>query len=337
MKQALEKLSNEKINKWPNFFDCISEELKAVEDNLCNKMPIQSKLLSEIIKHIFLAGGKRFRPALSLLIAKATGSIKQKHIKVAELTELIHTASLIHDDIIDSATTRRGKETINNLWNDKISVIAGDFLFAQASVRLGELENTEIVKIYAQVLSDLCEGEIDQYSQKFNPEIGWDYYIEKSTAKTASLIAAGCKGAAIINNQKNEIIEKSNLYGKFLGIAFQIVDDILDFTSTQLETGKNVGEDLKQGIITAPTIYALEQNNPKAKELKRLIEGRFEDSNSFLKAITIIHELNGIEASKELAQSYIFKAKDSINFISDNEIKQHLQNIADYVINRINN
>ena len=171
MKQALEKLSKEKQEQWPELFKLISTELSTVEENLILKLPAKSNLLKEIVTYIFSAGGKRFRPALSLLIAKATGKIDRKHIILCELTELIHTASLIHDDIIDSGKLRRGRETVNILWNDKISVITGDFLFAQASIRLGELENTEIVKIYAKVLSDLCDGEIEQYSSLFNPNI----------------------------------------------------------------------------------------------------------------------------------------------------------------------
>ena len=163
MKQVLEKLNKEKSTQWPDFFSIISNELSELEENLTVKLSAKSKLLKEIISYIFLSGGKRFRPAICLLMAKATGGVKDKHIILSEITELIHTASLIHDDIIDSAKLRRGNETINSLWNDKISVIAGDFLFGQASVKLGELENTEIVKIYAHVLSDLCDGEIEQY------------------------------------------------------------------------------------------------------------------------------------------------------------------------------
>ena len=153
MRQAIEKLELANSVHWPGFLNVISKELSHVEENLIYHLPSQSKILSEIIKHILNAGGKRIRPAICLLTAKATGGVNPKHIILSELTELIHTASLIHDDIIDSATLRRGQETINTLWNDKISVISGDFLFAQASIRLGILENTEIVKIYAKVLS----------------------------------------------------------------------------------------------------------------------------------------------------------------------------------------
>ena len=180
MKQVIEKLNKEKPQQWPELFNIINKELLILEENLTNKLPAKSKILSEIIKYVFEAGGKRLRPALCFLTAKATGTITNKHIALAELTELIHTASLIHDDIIDSAKLRRGRETVNNLWNDKISVIAGDFLFAQASVRLGELENTEIVKIYANVLSDLCDGEIEQYSLAYNTNISWEKYLNKS-------------------------------------------------------------------------------------------------------------------------------------------------------------
>ena len=139
MRSIIEKNTLEKNLRWPDFFKAVGNELLLVENNLLSTLGIKSKLLKEIINYIFNAGGKRLRVALCLLVAKATKSIKPKHITLSELTELIHTASLIHDDIIDSSKLRRGRETINNLWNDKISVITGDFLFAEASVKLGEL------------------------------------------------------------------------------------------------------------------------------------------------------------------------------------------------------
>lgn len=336
MKQTLEKPENKKDIQLPSFFNVISKELSLVEENLIFKLPTKSKLLGEVIKYILSAGGKQFRPALCLLVAKATGGITEKHITLAELTELIHTASLIHDDIIDSSKLRRGKETINSLWNDKISVISGDFLFAQASIRLGILENTEIVKIYAKVLSDLCDGEIEQYSIRFNTNILWDRYIEKSTTKTASLFAAACKSAAILNKQDESTIEKANNFGNNLGIAFQIVDDILDFTSSSKEIGKEIACDLKQGVITAPTLFALHSKDERAKQLKELIENQFTFSkDDFDKAIRLIFELGGPERAKELANSFILKAIENLEFVQNEELKNHLKTSTDYIVDRV--
>ena len=336
MKQAIEKLHKEKSTQWPDFFSVIRSELETLEENLVVNLSAKSKLLKEIVSYIFLSGGKRFRPAISLLIAKATGGIKDKHITVSEITELIHTASLIHDDIIDSAKLRRGNETINSLWNDKISVMAGDFLFGQASVKLGELENTEIVKIYAHVLSDLCDGEIEQYSLLFNPKITLENYINKSTSKTASLFAACCKSSAILNNQDSKTIKQCNDFGLSLGIAFQIVDDILDFTSTSHEAGKDVCSDLKNGLITAPTLFALSSTDERAKQIIMLIENRFNNNeNDFNKAISLVFELGGCKKAKELAVNYIENAKENLSFIKDPEIKGYLTTVAEMVINPI--
>ncbi len=335
MKQVIEKITKETKNEWPELFEPVSSELSLVQNNLSNKLSSSGKLLSEVIKYIFSAGGKRIRPALSLLMAKGTGGITNKHIILSELTELIHTASLVHDDIIDSAKLRRGRETVNNMWNDKISVITGDFLFAQASVRLGELENTEIVKVYAKVLSDLCDGEIDQYAERFNTNISWDYYIQKSNTKTASLFSACCKASAILNNQSKEIIDFTASYGRNIGIAFQIVDDTLDFTSSTKEMGKEVGSDLKQGIITAPVIYALNTQNEKSKQLKSLIESRFSKEEDFSKAIELTFKLEGCEKAKDLSRKYISKAKESISFIKDEEVKFSLLTIADLITSKI--
>lgn len=336
MKTTLEKLTKENIQNWPEFFNIINKELMLLEENLTEKLPTKSKMLQEIVRYIINAGGKRFRPALCLLVAKSTGNITEKHITLGELTELIHTASLIHDDIIDSARLRRGKETINSLWNDKISVITGDFLFAQASIRLGILENSEIVKIYAQVLSDLCDGEIEQYSYKFNSNISWEYYIHKSTTKTASLFAAACKSAAILNNIDENLIKKVESYGNHLGIAFQIVDDILDFTSNKDKLGKEIGTDLKQGIITAPTLFALNSPDKRADQLKNLIENQFNgDENESQKAIRLVFELGGPEKAKQLANEYIRKAKENLDFVTDIDLIPELEQASDYILNRI--
>ena len=336
MEQVIKKLNQEKKIKWPDSFKIIANELNIVEENLTTKLPAKSKLLKEIISYIFLAGGKRLRPALSFLFAKATGEINEKHIVLSELTELIHTASLIHDDIIDSAKLRRGRETINFLWNDKISVISGDFLFAQASVRLGILENSEIVKIYANVLSELCDGEIEQYSLLFNTNITWDDYIQKSTSKTASLFSACCKSAAILNSAEKNIINQAKDFGLFLGIAFQIVDDILDFTSSSDNLGKEVCSDLQRGIITAPTLYALKSTDERAKQIRTLIENRFNETEADLdKVIRLIFELGGCDKAKELAASYINKALESISFIHNHEVKSALIEITKMVIKKI--
>ncbi|OGI13539.1 MAG: hypothetical protein A3I68_06990 [Candidatus Melainabacteria bacterium RIFCSPLOWO2_02_FULL_35_15] len=336
MKSAIEKLNTERVIQWPDFFSIISTELEILEENLVVKLPVKNKFLKEVISYIFLSGGKRFRPAISLLIAKATGGIKDKHITVSEITELIHTASLIHDDIIDSAKLRRGKETINSLWNDKISVIAGDFLFGQASVKLGELENTEIVKIYAHVLSNLCDGEIEQYSLLFNPGITLENYIHKSTAKTASLFAACCKSSAMLNNQDSKIIKQCNDFGLSLGIAFQVVDDILDFTSSSNESGKDVCSDLKNGLITAPALFALTSTDERAKQVKILIENRFNNhEKDFDKAIRLIFELGGCEKARQLAINYIERAKENLNFIKESDIRRYLIIVAESVIEKI--
>lgn len=322
-------------NEWPSFFSDISINLDELQYNLTEKLSSADNLLTDLVKHIFKAGGKRLRPALCFLVAKGTTGISSRHMVLAELTELIHTASLIHDDIIDSANFRRGEKTINNLWNDKLSVIYGDFLFAEASIRLGILEKSEIVKIYAQVLSDLCAGEIDQFARKFDTSISWDYYINKSKSKTASLFAAACKSSAILSELSKEDIYKANQFGEYLGIAFQIVDDVLDFTSTNKEMGKDVCSDMKQGLLTAPVIYALESQNEKAKILKVNIESRFLDEEVFKQSVDLVFELNGIEKAKILANEYIEKAKESLDFIRDKNVSKSMLELCNSVVEKL--
>lgn len=335
MKQVIEKKKSGLQYVGPEFVEPVLTELQLVEEKLLSNAPANNNILADAVKYILKAGGKRIRPTLSLLIAKGTGSISSKHIILAELTELIHTASLIHDDILDGASIRRGQETLHMLWNDKVSVITGDYLFAQASVRLGELENTDIVKIYAKVLSDLCSGEIDQYEHKFKINISWEYYIHKSTSKTASLFAAACKGAAIINGLNKNEIELASNFGKSIGIGFQIKDDLLDFISKSKDTGKNTFSDLKNGIITAPTLFALSSTDKRALQLKTLIESRFNNNpENFDEAIRLIFELGGIERSFELAKKYIDDAKNNLAFIENPTIKAYLETAAEYIIKK---
>jgi all-trans-nonaprenyl-diphosphate synthase len=321
-----------------NLFKSIKDDLKKVEQNLLEKLPSESGPLAEIIKFVMSSKGKRLRPALALLCGHLTNSglpLASEHYTLAELTELIHTASLVHDDVLDEAASRRGEQTCHLKWGTKVSIIVGDFLFAQASVKLGELNNTEVVKIYAKVLSDLCTGEIIQAQQRFElNSINWTTYLNKSISKTASLFAAATKSAAILNKQNTEVIEQMHSYGLNLGIAFQLIDDLIDFTSTAEELGKPAMGDLSQGIFTAPTLYALENSQFK-DDLKELIISRFVEPTSIDKARELIEASGAFEKTKELANSYIQKAFVSLNSFPENAYKKDLIDLGKFVLSRI--
>ncbi len=186
--------------------------------------------------------------------------ITVRHRRLAEITEMIHTASLVHDDVVDEAELRRGVPTVHSSFGNRIAVLAGDFLFAQSSWYLANLDNLEVVKLLSQVIMDLAEGEIQQGLNRFAANLTIDEYIQKSYYKTASLIANSCKSAAVLSESSADLAEHLYSYGRHIGLAFQIIDDILDFTGSTEALGKPAGSDLKSGNLTAPVLYALEEN-----------------------------------------------------------------------------
>lgn len=322
-----------------SMFDLVSDEMALVEDWLKSNLIDDNAFVEELLKQIFSAGGKRIRPLIVLLSSKATarevGKLSRLHIILAVLTELIHTASLVHDDVIDKASMRRGAETINKKWNDRIAVLMGDLLFAQASICLARIMNPVVVGIYGQVLGDLCSGEIKQMRQQFNTTVDWQAYIDKSISKTASLFGAGSHSGAILNGCSNDTIQALKDYGLNLGICFQIVDDLLDITGSTKETGKAVGSDLRNGVVTAPAMFVLEKNNEASARLKKLIDSREITSDAGAEeALTIIRENGGVEETIAMARRYSNDSIASLSILKDSTYKTALADLADYVMTR---
>lgn len=306
----------------------VAHEMALVEEWLTTNLIDESPFVGELLSQLFKAGGKRIRPLVSLLASKASltdpqvdaahSEMSRLHIILAVLTELIHSASLVHDDVIDSAATRRGKETVNKRFSDKLAVLLGDLLFAQASICLARIMNPVVVGVYGQVLGDLCSGEIGQMRQQFSTRVDWDAYIQKSIGKTASLIAAGTHSGAILNGRPDNVVAALKDYGIALGLCFQIVDDLLDITASAEETGKPAGNDLKNGLITAPALYVLERGGPDAEKLKELINSRAVQSEEGLaEAMGIIKAAGGVEQGFALAASYGDKAKAALAILPD--------------------
>ncbi|MBX9669986.1 MAG: polyprenyl synthetase family protein [Candidatus Obscuribacterales bacterium] len=322
-----------------SLFDLVNDEMALVEDWLKSNLIDDNAFVEELLKQIFHSGGKRIRPLIVLISSKATaresGKLGRLHIILAVLTELIHTASLVHDDVIDKSAMRRGQETINKRWNDRIAVLMGDLLFAQASICLSRIMNPVVVGIYGQVLGDLCSGEIKQMRQQFVTTVDWNAYIDKSVSKTASLFAAGSHSGAILNGCSNETIQSLKDYGLNLGICFQIVDDLLDITGSTKETGKAVGGDLRNGVITAPAMFVLEKNDSAARRLKELIDTReIATADGSLEALELIKTSGGIDETVKLARRYANLSTESISHLKDSEYKDALVSLVEYVMTR---
>nr|QCI07024.1 Prenyl transferase [Haraldiophyllum bonnemaisonii] len=315
-------------------FLTINKDLIQLNINLKKMVAAKHPILYAAAEHLFNAGGKRIRPSIILLISKITSfnhKILPEHRRLAEITEIIHTASLIHDDVIDDCATRRGLNTVHSIFNTRTAVLAGDFLFAQSSWYLANLKNLEVVQIISKVITDFAEGEIRQGLTNFDTKISIEDYIEKSFYKTASLIASSCKGTAMISNRNENIQNDFYLYGKHLGLAFQIIDDILDITSSFEKLGKPAGSDLKNGNLTAPLIFALEENS----KLFHIINKEFQNDKDITIAINIIKNSKGVQKAKDLAQEHIQLA---IQIIKDQYIYEDtkiLIALSNYILNRI--
>ncbi|KAG8364817.1 hypothetical protein BUALT_Bualt18G0038100 [Buddleja alternifolia] len=260
-----------------DLFEVVAEDLLTLNKNLQSIVGSENPVLMSAAEQIFGAGGKRMRPALVFLVSRATAEIAglkeltKEHRRLAEIIEMIHTASLIHDDVLDESDMRRGKETVHQIYGTRVAVLAGDFMFAQSSWYLANLENLEVIKLISQVIKDFASGEIKQASGLFDCDVQLDEYLIKSYYKTASLIAASTKGAAIFSAVDSDISEQMYQYGKNLGLSFQVVDDVLDFTQSAEQLGKPAGSDLAKGNLTAPVIFALE----KEPKLRDIIESEF--------------------------------------------------------------
>lgn len=311
----------------------IKNELVILDTNLKKMIGAKNPILYAAAKHLFYAGGKRIRPAIVLLIAKATtANIKPEQHRLAEITEIIHTASLVHDDVVDECQTRRGVNTVHYKFSTKVAVLAGDFLFAQSSWYLANLNNLQVVKTISKVITDFAEGEVRQGLSTFDTDISIDDYIEKSFYKTASLIAASCKSASILSNSTENIQNNFYLYGYHLGLAFQIIDDILDIIGSQESLGKPAGSDLKNGNLTSPLFFALEEK----PELYKLINREFQNQGDINQVIEIIKMTKGIEKARDLALEHVQAALQTLKNNQPSISINSLQLISYYITNRLN-
>lgn len=315
-------------------FSQIESDLKTLDLNLNKMIGSKHPILYAAAEHLFSAGGKRIRPLIVLLAAKATNTgekLKNEHKRLAEITEIIHTASLLHDDVIDESNTRRGSGTVNSKFNNKIAILAGDFLFAQSSWYLANLNNLEVVKMISKVITDFAEGEVQQGLTNFDISMSIEDYINKSFHKTASLLASSCKAAAIIS--KADVYTQNRLYsyGKHLGLAFQIVDDILDIKGTNREMGKPAGSDLKNGNLTAPLLFGLNEQT----QLSKLIEREFEENNDQKEAVKLLQLTNGLQQAQDLAIEHAQASMQCIKNIGNNKSAKDLILLSKHIINRV--
>ncbi|CAL5336166.1 unnamed protein product [Camellia sinensis] len=320
-----------------NLFQVVADDLQTLNKNLQSIVGADNPVLMSAAEQIFSAGGKRMRPALVFLVSRATAEIAglteltKEHRRLAEIIEMIHTASLIHDDVLDESDMRRGKEAVHQLFGTRVAVLAGDFMFAQASWYLANLENLEVIKLISQVIKDFASGEIKQASSLFDCDVELEEYLIKSYYKTASLIAASTKGASVFSGVDSDINEQMYQYGKNLGLSFQVVDDILDFTQSAEQLGKPAGSDLAKGNLTAPVIFAIE----KEPKLRELIESEFCENGSLDEAIEIVKSCGGIERARDLAKEKAELAIQNLKCLPQSAFRLALEGMVMYNLERI--
>ena len=317
-----------------SLFAPVEADLAQLVDNLKQLVGARHPILFAAAEHLFQAGGKRMRPAIVLLLARALANgtdISPRHRRLAEITEMIHTASLFHDDVVDDSAMRRGVPTAHQLFGNRIAIQAGDFLFAQASWYLANLDNLEVVKLLSEVIKDFAEGEIQQGMNAFDTDVSFEAYLQKSYYKTASLIANSSKAVGVLSEAPLEMINNFYQFGRCAGLAFQIVDDILDFTGTTDALGKPAASDLRSGNLTAPVLFAMEET----PYLKDLIERQLQEPGDAEEALTLVKNSRGIERSLKLAEEFTTKAVQHLDPLPTSAAKQALVDVTDYNLKRM--
>jgi all-trans-nonaprenyl-diphosphate synthase len=291
-------------------------------------------ILQAAAEHLFAAGGKRIRPGIVLLISKAIapdGGLSPRHRRLAEITEMIHTASLVHDDVVDEAATRRGVATVHSRFNHRVAVLAGDFLFAQASWHLANLDDLEVVKLLSRVIMDLADGEVRQGLYRYDTGQSFETYLEKSYCKTASLIANSARAAGVLSGLPPTQLDGLYRFGRQLGLAFQVVDDILDFTSSDQQLGKPAASDLASGYLTAPALFALEER----PGLARLIERELSQEGDLDLALEMVRGCEAIARSRALAEGFAREAYAAIDWLPPSNPRSALRALPEFVLSRL--
>ena len=310
--------------------------LERVEDRIAEVLGSKEGLIEEIGEHLLQSRGKLIRPSLLLLSADISGADGEQASIAGTCIELVHMATLIHDDVIDGGTIRRGRSTVNSRWNVKISVVMGDFLFSTALAQLSSLGNKEASDVLATTTHRISAGEMYQLERTDNFMIPEDEYLYSIQEKTASLLSASCEIGVVLGDGWDDELRTSLAdYGTNVGMAFQIVDDVLDFIGDQEVLGKAVGNDLAEGKATLPLIYALREAEPAQRdEVLGLLKSDALAEETRRSVLEFIHENKGIEYARRTARFYLEAARESIVSIADGPTKAALSEILNHVENR---
>ena len=310
----------------------VQEDLAEVEKRLESVADVGFPFQAELLTYCLQGGGKRIRPILTLLAGKFYDYDPTSILPMAAAVELMHTATLVHDDAIDHSPVRRGRPTVNTLWGEETTILLGDYLFAKAGEFATDTGNLYVVRLFTQTLQIISSGEINQSYNAFNLAQTRQQYIQRIAGKTASLFTLATESGAILSHAPQRSVEVLREYGYNLGIAFQIVDDILDYISTEEEMGKPIGSDLAQGTLTLPAMLVLERY-PEDNPVKRLFENRDERDN-IRQAIELVCNSPIVTECYRVASEYVSRACKNLEFLPGEAGRQRLVEIADYMVER---
>ncbi len=288
--------------------------------------------LHKVLEHLVSSGGKRVRPAVALLTGRMLGAEVKRLITLAASIEMLHTATLVHDDLIDGSLLRRGIPTINAQWSPAATVLAGDYIFARAAELAAQTDSVAVMRIFAETLATIVNGEITQLftSRGLSSR---ENYFRRIYAKTASMFVLATKSAALISGSGDEVVEAVRVYGYEIGMAFQIVDDILDFTGEQSTVGKPVASDLRQGLVTLPAIY-YQENNPDDADMLAVLRGEYNNDGRMTRLVKAIRDSGAVHKALDEARQFVERGWRALNGLPEGKERQALYELGQYIIDR---
>ncbi|MCF6289227.1 MAG: polyprenyl synthetase family protein [Proteobacteria bacterium] len=315
--------------------DITHQDMQQVNATIRESLDSHVALIKQISTYIINSGGKRLRPILVVLMAQALAYKGKQHIHLAAIIEFIHTATLLHDDVVDESDMRRGNKTANEVWGNSASVLVGDFLYSRAFQMMVTIENLPIMDVLANATNTISEGEVLQLLNIGNLDISEEQYYQIIHNKTAQLFEAGCELSALISCDDKQLITKMANYGKYLGMAFQIADDMLDYSLDNTELDKNIGDDLVEGKLTLPLIYLLEHGNESDKKI--IAAAIKSQSIKHLKIIQQrINDTSALTYTQEKANGFANLAKQQLTDLPASEAKDALLYLCDFACHRNN-
>ncbi|MCE2509987.1 MAG: polyprenyl synthetase family protein [Alphaproteobacteria bacterium] len=313
----------------------VQEDLKAVNQVILDNLQSRAPLIPQLANHLIASGGKRLRPMLTLASAKLCGYEGLRHVGLAASVEFIHTATLLHDDVVDESDLRRGEASANALWGNESSVLVGDFLFARAFRLMVADGSLRVLAILSEAASTIAEGEVLQLSTANDPETSEASYLEVVQAKTAMLFAAACEVGAVLAERPQTEAEALRSYGLNLGTAFQLVDDVLDYSAHEQTLGKTIGDDFREGKITLPVVLAYRRGNAEERRFwQRTVEDLDQEAGDLERAIAIMRARDALGDSIKRARHYGAVARDALGIFPERPEKEALAGLIDFCIDR---